>query len=76
MKISFEETKTILAFLKAYDETFLSLTQDQAEKVKSIWVLLHYFDDAYEYTFNNDYSVLRKEKRIVWKKKTLQTSMK
>ena len=69
MEISFEETKTILAFLKAYDETFISLTQDQAEKVKSIWVLLHHFDDAYEYTFNNDFSVLRKEKRIVWKKR-------
>ncbi len=35
---------------------------------KSFRVLLHYFDDAYEYTFNNDFSMLRKEKRIVWKK--------
>lgn len=36
----------------------------------------HLNSNTHEYTFNNDFSVLRKEKRIVWNKKVLQTPLK
>jgi hypothetical protein len=64
MQLSFEESDTILNFLIKSEFRYFEITTEQAEKVKSIWKLLHDFDDTNDYTFNDDFSLLRKEKKV------------
>lgn len=68
MLTSFEESDTIIKHFKDVDVGYFSVTPEQSLKIKSAWNLLHIYDADHEYTFNDDFSMLRKEKRIVWKK--------
>jgi hypothetical protein len=69
MLSSFEESDTIIKYFKDADAGYFSVTSEQSFKIKSIWNLLHIYDADHEYTFNDDFTMLRKDKRSDWYKK-------
>ena len=41
----------------------LAVSETQATKIKAVWRLLHEYDSEHEYTFNESYTKIRKEKK-------------
>ena len=68
MVISFEETDIIINYFKDADVGYFSVTTEQSLKIKSVWNLLHIQDADYEYTFDDEFTMLRKDKRSDWYK--------
>jgi hypothetical protein len=68
MVISFEETDIIINYFKDADAGYFSVTPEQSLKIKSVWNLLHIHDADYEYTFDDEFTMLRKDKRSDWYK--------
>lgn len=59
----------ILTFFKNMRFKYQKITPEKAEMVKQVWDLLHAYDPEYEYTFNEDYTLIRKTKKETYKKK-------
>ena len=68
MVISFEETDIIINYFKDADAGYFSVTPEQSLKIKSVWNLLHILVADYEYTFDDEFTMLRKDKRSDWYK--------
>lgn len=69
MLTTFKESDTIINYFKDAEAGYFSVTPEQALKIKSVWNLLHIYDADHEYTFNDEYTMLRKDKCREWYKK-------
>ncbi len=67
MEISSETADIILKYFKDYDKMYQTITPQKAEMVKAVWDLLHAYDSEHEYTFNDDFTCLRKTKKLTRK---------
>jgi hypothetical protein len=63
MNLPLSEADDILRFFKKSKSTHFEMNPERIEKIKHLWKELHEFDHEHEYTFSNDYKILRKEKK-------------
>lgn len=62
MKMTLEEMDQVIFHLaKKMDKRYQEVTPEQVKKIKAVWQALHLYDDKHIYTFNDDYTILRKE---------------
>lgn len=58
-----KEADDILRYMKRMPAAEWKVSPSQRDKIKYIWRLLHDYDTEHEYTFNESFTKIRKEKR-------------
>jgi len=64
MNIDSKTADKIITYFKNFDKTYQFISPEKAELVKQVWDLLHQFDPDHEYTFNDDFTCIRKTKKL------------
>lgn len=58
-----KEADDILRYMKRMPQGKWNVSPIQAEKIKYLWRILHDYDTEHEYTFNESFTKIRKDKR-------------
>ena len=61
--MTLSEQDDIIRYMARMPVATLAVSETQATKIKAVWRLLHEYDSEHEYTFNESYTKIRKEKK-------------